>query len=110
MTGTPRCRIFSLRGLWQRMNSSVRREVAEPLEEIDRMSPSLLVEPVDRLRQALLGRVEAVMAHLLFECLPRPLLRVLLGRVLREADHSNPRLPFQIVFNFLVREVRRRVE
>ena len=70
------------------MNSPVGPEIAEPLQEIDRVSLRGLVVAVNRVREALLGRMVCVMARLLFQVLPRRFLRVLLGRVLREAKND----------------------
>jgi hypothetical protein len=92
------------------MNSSALPEIAESLEEIDRMPPRLLVIPVDGVREALLGRVILVMARRLLQILPGRLLRVLLGRVLREADHAHPRVPLEPLLDLGVGQVGRRVE
>src|SRR3954471_12280168 len=74
------------------------------------MSPRLLVEPVDRIRQALLARVKAVMTHVVLERFPRRLLRILFRRVLRESNHSYPRIALEPLLDFRVRQMRRRIE
>src|ERR1043166_5068626 len=110
MTGAPRCREFKLRWLRQRVNSSVVPEVSEPLQEIDRVSPRFLVVAVDRIRKALFARVILVMARLLFQVLPGRLLRVLLRRVLREADDTHLRVPLEPLLDPRVSQVQGRVE
>src|SRR6185295_18592440 len=110
MSGTPRCRILDLRMGRKRVNPPALPEVPESLEEIDRMAPRLLVERVDGRRQTLTRRMVSVLARVVFERLPRRFLRVLLGRVLRKPDHSDPRLALEILLDLFIGQVRRRVE
>ena len=69
-----------------------------------------LIEIIYRLRQSLLRRMPAMRARLLFERLPGCLLRILLGRVAREANDSNPSLPLKPLLDLLMHQMRRTVE
>src|SRR5215210_5060643 len=92
------------------MDAALLPDVAEPLQKVDRMPLDRFIEAINRLREALFGRVPAMRARFLFERLPSSFFRILLRRVVREAYYTNPRLPLKPFFDFFMHQVRRAVE
>src|SRR5215216_652563 len=92
------------------MDSSLFPNVTKPLQETHCMSLDRLIVFINRIRQALLCRVPTMRARLLFERFPGRLLRVLFGRVMREANDPNPPLPLKPLLDFLMHEVRCRIQ